>query len=101
MLPALGPSTGSSGHEGGAIEVANPTFSPVNVDALTVDFAAPSQPSHFDLWGGGQPGKLPLVLQPGQILVVSATGSFNFDTSDLLGEACYTTPASCPSCTSH
>jgi hypothetical protein len=60
----------------------------VNVNAVTVDFGGPSQPSHFDLWGGATPDRLPQSLAPGHRLILTMTDGFNFDGSDLLSEAC-------------
>ena len=45
-----GPNNGRPGYDGGAIEISNPTASPVTVNAVTVDFGGNSQPPHFDLW---------------------------------------------------
>ncbi|HEV7526043.1 MAG TPA: carbohydrate-binding protein [Acidimicrobiia bacterium] len=82
-----GPNNGANTYDSGAIEIANPSTATVTVNAVTVDFGGGSTPSHFDLWGGGTAGRLPLALAPGRNIVLSGTG-FNFDTSDLNGEAC-------------
>ncbi len=83
-----GPDNGGSGYDGGAIEIANPGSSSVTVDSLSVDFGGGSSPSSFDLWNDAAT-QLPQVLGPGEQLVLTATSAFNFDTSDLFGEACH------------
>ncbi len=84
-----GPENGSSGFDGGAIEITNTSPNAITVDAATVDFGGGSNPSHFDIWGGGAANRLPQQLQPGSHLVLAMDASFNFDTSDLFGEACH------------
>ncbi len=59
------------------------------MNAVTVDFGGGSFPSHFDLWGGSTTPHLPQAVAPGAHLVLTMTSSFNFDTSDLFGEACH------------
>jgi hypothetical protein len=83
-----GPDNGSPSYDAGAIEVTNDSASPVTVDTVTVDFGGGSSPSHFDLWGGSTTPHLPQTLAPGAHLVLTMTAGFNFDTSDLFGEAC-------------
>ncbi len=84
-----GPDNGSPGFDGGAMEIANTSAVAVTVNAVTVDFGGGSSPSHYDLWGSGVTPHLPQTLAPGTDLVLTAT-NFNFDTSDLFGEACHT-----------
>ncbi len=84
-----GPNNGGVGYDAGAIEVSNTSASSVTVDSVTVDFGGGSSPSHFDLWGGSTTPHLPQTLAPGARLVLTMTSSFNFDTSDLFGEACH------------
>jgi hypothetical protein len=84
-----GPDNGSRGYDGGAIEFTNTTASSVTLDSVTVDFGGGSSPSHFDLWGGGSSSTLPQAVPPGGQVVMTMTNSFDFDTSDLLGEACH------------
>ncbi len=84
-----GPDNGSPGYDGGAMEIANTSSVPVTVNAVTVDFGGGSSPSHYDLWGSGVTPHLPQTVAPGVDLVLTAT-DFNFDTSDLFGEACHT-----------
>ena len=84
-----GPDNGEAGYDGGAIEVTNGSASPVTVNAVSADFGGGSSPSHFDLWGAGGFGELPQTLPSGDHLVMAMTSSFNFDTSDLFGEACH------------
>ena len=61
----------------------------MTVNAVTVDFGGGSSPSHFDLWGGSTTPHLPQTLAPGANLVLTQTVGFNFDPSDLFGEACH------------
>ncbi len=82
-----GSDNGSAGYDAGAIEVSNPGLSSVTLSAVTVDFGGGSVPSHFDLWGTS--GGLPVSVAPGGNVVLTMTSAFNFDTSDLLGEACH------------
>ena len=84
-----GPDNGSPGYDGGAIEITNSASSPVTVNAVSVDFGGGSSPANFALWGGGTSGTLPQALPPNWHLVLTMRSSFNFDTSDLLGEACH------------
>jgi hypothetical protein len=84
-----GPNNGGVGYDAGAIEITNLGSASVTVNAVTVDFGGGSSPSHFDIWGGGTTGRLPLQLPPGNHLVLTMDSKFNFDTSDLFGEACH------------
>jgi hypothetical protein len=84
-----GPDNGSPGYDGGAIAITNAGSSSMVLDAVTVDFGGGSSPSHFDLWSGGTAGKLPLSVAAGTHVVLTMTSNFNFDTSDLLGDACH------------
>ncbi len=84
-----GPDNGGNGYDAGAIEVTNNGSSSVTVNSVTVDFGGGSSPSHFDLWGANVTPHLPQTLAPGGHLVMTMTSSFNFDTSDLFGEACH------------
>ena len=84
-----GPDNGSPGYDGGAIEITNSGSVPVTVNTVSVDFGGGSTPANFALWGGGGPGQLPQSLPPGWHLVLAQTVGFNFDTSDLFGEACH------------
>ena len=84
-----GPDNGQPGYDGGAIEITNAGTAAVTVSDVSVDFGGGSSPSTFDLWSGGTSGKLPQSLAPGWHLVLTMTSSFNFDTSDLFGEACH------------
>ncbi len=77
------------GYDAGAIEVSNNTASPLTVDAVSADFGGSSYPPHFDLWAGSTSPRLPQTLNPGMSLVMTMTSAFNFDTSDLFGEACH------------
>jgi Carbohydrate binding module (family 6) len=84
-----GPNNDLPGYDAGAIEVTNNNASSVTVDAVTMDFAGASYPPHFDLWAGSTSPRLPQTLTPGTSLVMTMTSAFNFDTSDLFGEACH------------
>ncbi len=84
-----GPNIGASGYDSGAIEVTNTGASSVSVNSVTVDFGGGSSPSHFNLWGGATAPQLPQTLAAGGHLVLTMTSGFNFDTSDLFGEACH------------
>ena len=84
-----GPNNGGKGYDTGAIEITNSGSGPVTVNAVTVDFGGGSSPSHFDIWGGGTAGRLPLQLPPGNHLVLTRGSESKFDTSDLFGEACH------------
>jgi hypothetical protein len=84
-----GPDNGASGYDAGAVEITNAGSSSVTLNAVTLDFGGGSSPSHFDLWGGGTAGKLPQTVAPGTSVVLTMTSGFNFDTSDLFGEACH------------
>ena len=84
-----GPNNGSPGYDSGAIEVTNTSSATVTVNAVRVDFGGGSTPSSFNLWGGGTSTTLPQSLAPGGHLVLTMTSGFNFDTSDLFGEACH------------
>jgi hypothetical protein len=84
-----GPNNGGKGYDAGAIEITNLGSAPVTVNAVTVDFGGGSSPSHFDIWGGGTAGRLPLQLPSGNHLVLTMDSKFNFDTSDSFGEACH------------
>ncbi len=80
-----GPNNGSFGYDGGAIEITNTSTAAVTVNAVTADFGGGSNPSHFDLWSSQLPKQLP----PGNHLILAMNSNFNFDTSDLFGEACH------------
>ena len=80
-----GPDNGKSGWDAGAILFTNNGSTAVTLNSVTVDFGGLSSPSHFDLWGSG----LPRVVPPGANVVLTMTQPFNFDSSDLLGEACH------------
>ena len=84
-----GPDNGQPGYEGGAIEITNAGTVAVTISDVSVDFGGGSNPSAFDIWGGGTSGRLPQSLAPGWHLVLTMTSGFNFDTSDLFGEACH------------
>ena len=97
-----GPDNGSAGYDGGAIEINDTTGGPVTVNSVTVDIGTGNltpgpgvSAAHFDLWGSANASglTLPLTLQAGQTLVLAQDGlsgdPFNFDTSDVLGEACH------------
>lgn len=84
-----GPDNGSNGYDSGAVDVTNTSASPVVVDSVSVDFGGGSKPSTIALWGAGQAGGLPVTLGPGENVVLTMTSGFNFDGSDLLGEACH------------
>jgi hypothetical protein len=84
-----GPDDGAAGYDGGAIELNNTGATSVSVDSVAVDFGGGSSPAAFDLWGDGTSPQLPQTLAPGANLVLTMTSSFNFDTSDLFGEACH------------
>ena len=84
-----GPDNGSPGYDGGAIEVTNSGSAPVTVNAVSADFGGGSSPSSFALWNSGAPTLLPQSLAVGEHLVLTMTSGFNFDTSDLFGEACH------------
>ncbi|MCU1458214.1 MAG: hypothetical protein JWL73_2306 [Actinomycetia bacterium] len=84
-----GPNNGGNTYDGGAMEVTNTSASSVVVNALTVDLPTQSGPVTFSLWGGGGANRLPQTLAPGAHLVLTATGFFNFDSSDGYGEACH------------
>jgi len=84
-----GAGNGQPGYDAGAIEITNAGTVAVTVSDVSVDFGGGSSPSTFDLWGSATSGKLPQSLAPGWHLVLTMTSSFNFDTSDLFGEACH------------
>jgi hypothetical protein len=84
-----GPDNGSPGYDAGAIEITNSGSSSMTLNAVTADFGGGSSPDHFDLWGGGATGSLPQTVAPGAHVVLTMTSGFNFDTSDLFGEACH------------
>ena len=84
-----GPDNGSPGYDGGAIEITNSGSAPVTVNAVSVDFGGGSSPSSFALWNTGTSTTLPQSLAVGEHLVLTMTSGFNFDTSDLFGEACH------------
>jgi hypothetical protein len=84
-----GPDNGSPGYDGGTIQITNSGSVPVTVNTVSVDFGGGSSPASFALWGGGGSGHLPLTLPPNWHLVLAQTVGFNFDTSDLFGEACH------------
>ena len=84
-----GPDIGNPGYDAGAIEIANTSASSVVVDSLSVDFGGGSTPSTISIWGSDNGGALPVTLAPGENAVLTMTSRFNFDSSDLLGEACH------------
>jgi hypothetical protein len=84
-----GPDNGSPGYDGGAIEITNSASSSLAVNAVSVDFGGGSSPANFALWGGSSSGTLPQTLPPNWHLVLTMRSGFNFDTSDLFGEACH------------
>jgi hypothetical protein len=84
-----GADNGSPGYDSGAIEINNTSTSSVVVDSVSVDFGGGSRPSTIALWASGQGGSLPMTLPPGDDVVLTMTSGFNFDGSDLLGEACH------------
>jgi hypothetical protein len=84
-----GPDNGQPGYDGGAIEISNSGASAVTVNTVTVDFGGGSSPASFSLWNRSTSPSLPLSLAPGAQLVLTMTSGFNFDTSDLFGEACH------------
>jgi len=84
-----GADNGQPGYDAGAIEITNGGTSALTVSDVSVHFGGGSSPSTFDIWGGGTSGKLPQSLPAGWHLVLTMTSSFNFDTSDLFGEACH------------
>lgn len=84
-----GPDNGSPGYDGGAIEVTNSGTAPLTVNDVSVDFGGGSSPSSFALWNGTASNLLPQTLAAGEHLVLTMTSGFNFDTSDLFGEACH------------
>jgi hypothetical protein len=84
-----GPDNGSPGYDGGAIEITNSGTTSVTVNNVSVDFGGGSSPSSFALWTRPTAPSLPQTLTPGEHLVLTMTSSFNFDTSDLFGEACH------------
>jgi hypothetical protein len=84
-----GSDNGSPGYDGGAIEITNTATAAVTVNAVSVDFGGGSTPSNFAIWGGGTSTRLPVTLSPNWHLVLTMNAGFNFDTSDLFGEACH------------
>jgi carbohydrate binding protein with CBM6 domain len=84
-----GPDNGQPGYDGGAIEITNTGTSAVTVGRVTVDFGGGSSPASFAIWNSGTGTTLPLSLAAGWHLVLTMTSGFNFDTSDLFGEACH------------
>ena len=62
--------------DAGALRLDNNSDTPMTFDSITVDL--PSQ-AHFDIWPHGQ------VLPAHQILILTQTAFFNFDTSDFSG----------------
>ncbi len=84
-----GPDNGNPSYDSGAIEIDNTGTSSVVVDSVSVEFGGGSSPSSISLWGSGQADALPHTLLPGENLVLTMTAGFNFDASDLLGEACH------------
>ena len=84
-----GPDNGSPGYDGGAIEISNSGSASVTVNTVSVDFGGGSSPSSFALWTRSTAPSLPQTLTPGEHLVLTMTSGFNFDTSDLFGEACH------------
>ena len=84
-----GPDNGSPGYDGGAIEISNSGSASVTVNSVLVDFGGGSTPSSFALWTRSTAPSLPQTVSPGGHLVLTMTSGFNFDTSDLFGEACH------------
>ncbi|MDB6092014.1 MAG: hypothetical protein JWN85_4798 [Gammaproteobacteria bacterium] len=84
-----GPDNGSPGYDGGAIEITNSGSASLTVNGISVDFGGGSSPANFALWGGGTSPTLPQTLPPNWHLVLTMRSGFNFDTSDLFGEACH------------
>jgi hypothetical protein len=84
-----GPDNGSPGYDGGAIEISNTGSSAVTVNTVSVDFGGGSTPSSFALWTRSTAPSLPQTVSPGGHLVLTMTSGFNFDSSDLFGEACH------------
>jgi RHS repeat-associated protein/uncharacterized repeat protein (TIGR01451 family) len=64
--------------DAGAIRFDNSSSNGIILDSVTVDIG----PNHFDLWGRN------LTVPANQILMLSQTGQFNFDTSDFSGAGC-------------
>ena len=84
-----GPANGAAGYDAGAVEITNTSASPETIDGASVSFGGGSSPNFFELWYGLGTVDLPIVLPAGEHLVLTTTGSFDFDTSDLFGEACH------------
>jgi hypothetical protein len=84
-----GPDNGSPGYDGGAIEITNSGTTAVTINQVSVDFGGGSSPSSFALWTRSTAPSLPQTLTPAEHLVLTMTSGFNFDTSDLFGEACH------------
>lgn len=82
-----GPWNGQPGWDSGAIEITNDGGPPVTVDAVTVDVHG-ATPGAFALWWRGAAPHLPQVLAPHAHLVLTMRSGFDFDTSELAGEAC-------------
>jgi hypothetical protein len=80
-----GPDNGSNGYDSGAIAISNTSSSTYTLDEVSVDFGGGSTPSHFQLWDSALPIRVP----PGHRVILTMDNAFNFDTSDLFGEACH------------
>jgi RHS repeat-associated protein len=64
--------------DAGAIRFDNSSNNAITLDSVTVDIGG----NHFDLWGKN------LTVPANQILMLSQTGQFNFDTSDYSNAGC-------------
>ena len=64
--------------DAGAIRFDNSSSNPITLDSVTVDIGS----NHFDLWGRN------LTVPANQILILSQTSQFNFDTSDFSNAGC-------------
>src|SRR5581483_4811280 len=84
-----GPDNGAAGYDGGAIEISNTGPASVTINTVSVDFGGGSTPASFALWMRSTAPSLPQTLPPGEHLVLTMTSGFNFDSSDLFGEACH------------
>src|SRR5438270_4041839 len=68
--------------DAGALRFDNSGDTDITFDKVTVDLPSPSSVS-FDLWGPN-----PLVVPAHQILILTQTGCYNFDSSDYSGAGC-------------
>jgi hypothetical protein len=69
--------------DAGALRFDNSGDTPITFDKVTVDLGTPPGAPHFDLWGPN-----PLVVPAHQILILTQTGCYNFDTSDFSNAGC-------------